>query len=58
VNRWVRQDYLLISAGADRYWGYVKETGSGSATRVVQTDSVTDVGSGDAMCDDICNFKH
>jgi type II secretory pathway pseudopilin PulG len=58
TKRWLRQDYLLISAGADRYWGYVMETGSGSATRVVQTENVADVGSGVAMCDDICNFKH
>lgn len=58
--RWVRQDYLLISAGADRFWGYVKELRSSGAGAASLTQDVTenDVTSGVAMCDDICNFKH
>jgi len=58
--RWVRQDYLLISAGADRYWGYVKElqgSGTGGAT-ITQSVQAAEVSNGTAMCDDICNFKH
>jgi len=58
--RWVRQDYLLISAGADRYWGYVREiagatTGSANVTQQVTQN---DLNMGLAFCDDICNFDH
>jgi len=61
ARRYVRQDYLLISPGADRYWGYVKEqqaSSGGSGSTLVQVNTLTDVTSGIAMCDDVCNFKH
>jgi len=61
LHHWVRQDYLLISAGADRYFGYVMEssssTTSGSAS-VTQQVQGTDLTQGRAFCDDICNFEH
>jgi type II secretory pathway pseudopilin PulG len=58
--RWVRPDYLLICAGADRFWGYVKEVPSSGAGGNTLSQDVTedDVNGGVAMCDDICNFKH
>jgi prepilin-type N-terminal cleavage/methylation domain-containing protein len=57
-KRWVRPDYLLISAGADRYWGYVREAaGTGGGSKVEQTESQSEVNSGIAICDDVCNFK-
>ena len=48
--RWVRPDYLLISAGPDRIFGYVTEDGDGNLAPARR-------GPG-AMCDDICNFKY
>jgi len=55
-KRWVRPDYLLISAGADRYWGYVKEVKSGSTLGLTQDVSPTDISQGIATCDDRCNW--
>jgi type II secretory pathway pseudopilin PulG len=57
-KRWVRQDFLLISAGADRYWGYVKEATSGTTLGLTQEVTQIDIDSGVATCDDICNFRH
>jgi hypothetical protein len=54
TRSWVRQDYLLISAGADRLWGFVKEDSQGKPTPAVWRD----ISTGLAVCDDICNFKH
>jgi prepilin-type N-terminal cleavage/methylation domain-containing protein len=51
---WVREDYLLISSGADRLWGYVKDDGSG---KMVAATAVGDATGGQFLCDDICNFK-
>jgi len=48
---WVRRDYVLISAGADRRWGYVKKTSSGDYQAVVTIDA-------DSTCDDIANFTY
>jgi type II secretory pathway pseudopilin PulG len=53
-RRWVRADYLLMSSGADRLWGYVVEDSSGKPAAAVQAD----VDNGLAICDDVCNFKH
>jgi len=54
AQKWVRPDFLLISAGADRLWGYAKEEqGRPTGKDVTQTD----IDSGAAVCDDICNFK-
>jgi type II secretory pathway pseudopilin PulG len=59
TKRWVRQDYLLISAGADRYWGYVKELKTGTTVGLTQDVSKTaDIDTGIATCDDLCNFVH
>jgi len=49
-NRWVREDYVLISPGADRFYGHVKETPTG-----VQAAGASDLST--AVCDDICNFR-
>ncbi|MCX5684074.1 MAG: type II secretion system protein [Planctomycetota bacterium] len=54
---WVRTDYLLISAGPDRYWGYMMDTSSSSGVKPMPTDKASDVNSGIAICDDVCNFK-
>ena len=52
-KRWVRDDYLLISCGADRYWGYVKPPdASGNVTPAITT---ADSG---ATCDDVTNFSY
>jgi prepilin-type N-terminal cleavage/methylation domain-containing protein len=59
---WVRQDYLLISCGADRYWGWVKQdkTSAGYTGRMapaIPTSSVPYPYT-DSYCDDICNFSY
>jgi type II secretory pathway pseudopilin PulG len=58
AQRWVRLDYLLISAGPDRYWGYVKEVATTGGPRADQNVTQSDINSGVAMCDDVCNFKY
>jgi len=54
--RWVRKDYLLISLGADRYWGPIKETitdGNVTVEAAVKDDSkATSI-----TCDDITNWQ-
>jgi type II secretory pathway pseudopilin PulG len=57
-QQWVRKDYLLISAGPDRYWGYVKEVSATGGPKVSQDVTQSDINSGVAMCDDVCNFKY
>jgi len=53
TQRWVRDDYLLISCGADRYWGYVKPPdASGNVTPAQASDL------GVATCDDVANFSY
>jgi len=54
LRKWVRTDYLLISSGADRLWGYVVEDSSGKLTAAVEQD----ITNGVAVCDDVCNFEH
>jgi len=51
ITRWVRPDYLLISAGPDRIFGYVTENEYGELVPAGRDDA-------GAMCDDICNFKY
>jgi prepilin-type N-terminal cleavage/methylation domain-containing protein len=53
-RRWVRTDYLLISSGADRLWGYVVEGVTGG-TPTAATEA--DMTAGVAACDDVCNFE-
>jgi len=50
-EKWQRDDYLLISPGADRLYGYIRE-----GTRPVAATSKRDVIDGNATCDDITNF--
>jgi len=50
TTRWVRPDYLLISAGPDRIFGYVKDE-DGELVPAGRDDA-------GARCDDICNFKY
>jgi len=51
--RYVREDYLLISPGPDRLYGYVKEkTGGGGMESVTTTPLPTG-----AYCDDVTNFE-
>jgi prepilin-type N-terminal cleavage/methylation domain-containing protein len=53
-GKWVRQDFLLISAGEDRYWGLVKpEMAGSSATGRMIAATATDT---NGLCDDLCNF--
>jgi len=54
-RKWVREDYLLISAGPDRLFGYVVED---AATGQVRPARPEEVESGKAECDDIANFPH
>ncbi len=50
--RWRRNDYLLISPGADRMYGYIYMTETGTPTAASQTH----IQDGIAECDDITNF--
>jgi prepilin-type N-terminal cleavage/methylation domain-containing protein len=52
-TRYVREDYLLISPGPDRLYGYVKENASTQKMEAVLTPPP----SAGAYCDDITNFK-
>ena len=52
-TRYVREDYLLISPGPDRLYGYVKE----NATTKKMEAVVIPPPSAGAYCDDITNFK-
>ena len=54
-RKWVREDYLLISPGVDRYYGYVVED---KATGNMRPARPEEVESGEAICDDITNFRH
>ncbi len=53
TKRPIRTDYLLISAGPDRYYGFVKVVTSGATTSVVPATDLTD-----ALCDDVTNFNY
>ena len=52
-TRYVREDYLLISPGPDRLYGYVKENTTTQKMEAVLTPPP----SAGAYCDDITNFK-
>lgn len=49
AQRWVREDYLLISAGADRYFGHVRENATTGKVEYVNAPA-------SLQCDDVCNF--
>ena len=51
-NRWVRDTYVLISAGADRLYGHVKLDANG---KLIPATAATDAG---ISCDDVTNFKY
>ena len=53
-QKWQRDDYLLISPGADRLYGYVVEDETGGEMRLAT--SAEQIRSGAATCDDITNF--
>ncbi len=50
-GRWQRKDYLLIAAGADRMYGWIKDTDPPQAAD--RRDEITE---GTAVCDDLTNF--
>ncbi|MGB2755760.1 MAG: hypothetical protein WBD75_02600 [Phycisphaerae bacterium] len=52
-GRWVRRDYLLISAGPDRLFGYVVEDKASGGLRPARPEEKEK-----AFCDDIVNFKY
>ena len=54
--RWVRDDYLLISCGASRYWGYVKQTKDANGNVTVTPAQASDIGV--ATCDNVANFSY
>jgi len=54
-RKWVREDYLLISPGADRCYGYVAED---RATGKVRPARPEEIEKGEAFCDDIVNFRY
>ena len=54
TRRWVRPDYLLLSSGTDRLWGYVVEDVSSGTPRAAAEADMT---AGVAACDDVCNFE-
>lgn len=51
TDRWQRKDYLLICAGADRMYGWIKDTDPPEAT-----NRRADIVEGTALCDDLTNF--
>jgi len=53
-RRWVRPDYLLVSSGTDRLWGYVVEDVTSGTPRAA---AEADMSAGVAACDDVCNFE-
>jgi len=55
VVRWHRKDYLLISAGADRLYGWVTEDEETGDLRPAATRQ--EVETGKAWCDDMTNFR-
>ena len=52
-GQWVRRDYLLISAGPDRLFGYVVEDEASGDLRPARPEEKEK-----ATCDDIVNFKY
>ncbi|HET6442887.1 MAG TPA: hypothetical protein VFH53_10985 [Phycisphaerae bacterium] len=50
---WVRSDFLLISAGPDRRFGYVVEDKASGGLRPARPEEKEK-----AFCDDVTNFKH
>ena len=52
-GRWVRGDYLLISAGPDRLFGYIVEDAASDGIRPAQPEEKDK-----AWCDDVTNFAH
>ena len=50
-DRWQRKDYLLICAGADRMYGWIKDTDPPEPAD--DRDQLTE---GSAVCDDVTNF--
>ncbi|HUX16743.1 MAG TPA: hypothetical protein VMW52_09750, partial [Phycisphaerae bacterium] len=50
---WVRTDYLLISAGPDRLFGYVVEDEASGGLRPARPEEKEK-----AWCDDVTNFKY
>ncbi|MFO8013654.1 MAG: hypothetical protein R6X20_10155, partial [Phycisphaerae bacterium] len=50
-TRWQRKDYLLICAGADRMYGWIKDTDPPEAA-----DDRDEITEGTAVCDDLTNF--
>jgi hypothetical protein len=56
-RHWVREDYLLISCGVDRYWGVVKqEISSGGSLTGRMTPATSE--DKEVFCDDITNFAY
>ena len=56
TQRWVRDDYLLISCGASRYWGYVKQIKDANGIVTVTPAAASDLGV--ATCDNVTNFSY
>jgi hypothetical protein len=52
-GRWVRGDYLLISSGPDRLFGYVVEDKASASFRPAKPEEKEKV-----YCDDVTNFAH
>jgi hypothetical protein len=52
-GQWVRRDYLLISAGPDRLFGYVVEDEASGDLRPARPEEKEK-----AFCDDVANFKY
>ena len=52
-GQWVRNDYLLISAGTDRRFGYMVEDEAAGSLRPAQPEEKEK-----AWCDDIVNFTY
>jgi len=52
-GQWVRRDYLLISAGPDRLFGYVVEDKASGGLRPARPEEKEK-----ACCDDVTNFKY
>jgi hypothetical protein len=52
-GQWVRDDYLLISAGPDRLFGYAVEDEASGGPRPARPEEKEN-----AWCDDVVNFRY
>ncbi len=58
VRKWVREDYILVAPGADRYYGPINIDVNTGAVTPYDPGSFPTQSTANYLCDDICNFSH